>query len=77
MENSKENNSNNEEISNNNKHKKEFFLHIIILSILSVICIWDRIVNVPKFPKNFFFLTQIDLYINIIYYSIYVYYYNT
>ena len=73
MENSKGNNKD-EEICNKKNLKKECILHILILSILLIICIWDRIINVPKFPKNFLFLTQIDLYINIIYYSICVYY---
>lgn len=42
--------------------------HIIILLFLISICIWDRIVNIPKFPFNFFYVTQLNLYINIIYY---------
>jgi len=44
------------------------YFHIIILIFLISICIWDRIINIPKFPFNFFYVTQIDLYINIIYY---------
>ena len=44
--------------------------HFLILIFLISICIWDRIENVPKFPYNFIYLTQIDLYINIIYYTL-------
>ena len=44
--------------------------HFLILIFLISICIWDRITNVPKFPYNFIYLTQIDLYINIIYYTL-------
>ena len=64
----------NEENKNKKIFKIEFLLHIIISAILSTICIWDRIVNIPKFPKNFLFLTQIDLYINMLYYLISLYY---
>ena len=48
----------------------ELIIHSIILIILLIICGWDRKVNIPKFPKNFLFLTQICLYTNIVYYSI-------
>ena len=51
-------------------NKKEIIGHTAILIILSVICLWDRIVNIPKFPKNFLFLTQIDLYLSMLYYTI-------
>jgi len=44
------------------------YSHIIILLFLITICTWDRIINIPKFPFNFFYVTQLDLYINIIYY---------
>ena len=67
----------NEEINNKKKFKIEYILHILISSFLSIICIWDRIVNIPKFPKNFLFLTQIDLYINMLYYFICLYYNTT
>jgi hypothetical protein len=65
-----DNEENNEKINS----RKDLIIHIIILFILFIICIWDRIINIPKFPKNFLFLTQIDLYTNIIYYSIYLYF---
>ena len=65
---------NNEENNNKKIFKIEFILHIFISSFLSIICVWDRIVNIPKFPKNFLFLTQIDLYLNMIYYFICLYY---
>ena len=62
-----ENKKNKEEIS-----KKEFKYELIIHSIYSIIllfiCGWDRIINIPTFPKNFLFLTQICLYSNMIYY---------
>ena len=51
-------------------NKKQIIGHAAILIILSAICIWDRIVNIPKFPKNCLFLTQIDLYLSMIYYAI-------
>ena len=57
-----------EEILQKKILSKEFILHILISSFLFIIFIWDRIVNIPKFPKNFLFLTQIDLYINMVYY---------
>ena len=63
-----------EEILKKKIFSKDFILHILISSFLFVIFIWDRIVNIPKFPKNFLFLTQIDLYINMIYYFQYLYY---
>lgn len=44
------------------------YSHLIILFILIGINIWDRIINKPSFPKNFLYLTQIDLYISILYY---------
>ena len=71
MENSHEND---EEIKTKKQLRKEFMGHLIITTFLFFICIWDRIVNIPRFPKNFLFLTQIDLYINIIYYSLCLYY---
>lgn len=42
--------------------------HIIIAIVLILICIWDRIVNIPKFPYCFLYNTQIDLYVNMLYY---------
>ena len=56
----------------NKKNSNKFSLisHFLILIFLISICIWDRITNVPKFPYNFIYLTQIDLYINIIYYTL-------
>lgn len=75
-----DNTNNNEDEDNNKKTKTiistELIIHILILFILFIICIWDRIVNIPVFPKNFLFLTQIDLYSNIIYYSLYLYFKN-
>ena len=59
-----------EEMKNKNILNKEFILNISISSNLLIICIWDRKVNIPRFPKNFLFLTQIDLYLNMIYYFI-------
>ena len=53
--------------------RKELIGHIIISLFLYVICFWDRIENIPKFPKNFLYLTQIDLYLNMIYYSFCLY----
>ena len=38
--------------------------YIISSIILILICIWDRIVNIPKFPYCFLYNTQIDLYAN-------------
>ena len=73
MDNSIEN-ENEEEINKKKAFRKEFFGHISISAFLFIICIWDRIVNIPRFPKNFLFLTQIDLYINMIYYSLCIYY---
>ena len=57
-----------------NSNKIEIIGHTTILIILSSICFWDRIVNIPKFPKNFLFLTQIDLYLSILYYVISIVY---
>ena len=42
-----------EEILQKTTFSKESILHILISSFLSIIFIWDRIVNIPKFPKNF------------------------
>ena len=42
--------------------------YIISSIILILICIWDRIVNIPKFPYCFLYNTQIDLYANMLYY---------
>ena len=67
-------NENEEEINKKKEFRKEFFGHISISILLFIIFIWDRIVNIPKFPKNFLFLTQIDLYINMIYYLLCIYY---
>ena len=47
-----------EEILKKKIFSKDFILHILISSFLFVIFIWDRIVNIPKFPKNFLFLTK-------------------
>ena len=63
-----------DEISLKKKLRKELILHFIIMIILFIICMWDRSVNIPKFPKNFLFLTQICLYTNMIYYFFYIYY---
>ena len=60
----------NEEVIYKKKLRIELIIHSIILIILLIICGWDRKVNIPKFPKNFLFLTQICLYTNIVYYSI-------
>lgn len=48
--------------------KKACCSHLFILLLLFVIAIWDRIINVPKFPTNFLYLTQIDLYLSILYF---------
>ena len=64
---------NKKEILSKKKIKKELIIHIIILIILLFICGWDRVVNIPRFPKNFLFLTQMCLYTNIIYYIINLY----
>ena len=61
------------EILSKKKINNELIIHIIILIILLFICGWDRVVNIPRFPKNFLFLTQICLYTNIIYYIINLY----
>ena len=61
------------EIIPKKKIKNELIIHIMILIILLFICGWDRVVNIPRFPKNFLFLTQICLYTNIIYYIINLY----
>ena len=63
-----------DEMSLKKKLRKELILHFIIMIILFIICMWDRSVNIPKFPKNFLFLTQICLYSNMIYYFLYIYY---
>ena len=55
------------------KLKKEIIIHSIIMIILFAICVWDRKVNIPKFPKNFLFLTQICLYSNMLYYFLCLY----
>ena len=55
------------------KIKNELIIHIMILIILLFICGWDRVINIPRFPKNFLFLTQICLYTNIIYHIINLY----
>ena len=65
-----ENKDKNEEMTYKKKLRIELIIHSIILIILLIICGWDRKVNIPKFPKNFLFLTQICLYTNIVYYSI-------
>ncbi|MCQ2817956.1 MAG: androgen-induced gene 1 family protein [archaeon] len=40
-----------------------------IVSILDIIAvIWDRIVGIPKFPKNFLYMTQNLLYLHTIYF---------
>ena len=62
-----------QEIISKKKIKNELIIHIIILIVLLFICGWDRVVNIPKFPKNFLFLTQICLYTNISYYIINLY----
>ena len=62
-----------QEIISKKKIKNELIIHIIISIVLLFICGWDRVVNIPKFPKNFLFLTQICLYTNISYYIINLY----
>ena len=47
--------------------------HIILESILLGICIWDRIVNIPKYPYNFFYMTQIDLYLHMAYFAMIIF----
>ena len=47
--------------------------HIILESILLGICIWDRIVNIPKYPYNFFYMTQIDLYLHMTYFALIIF----
>ena len=47
---------NDEEIKTKKQLRKEFMGHLIITTFLFFICIWDRIVNIPRFPKNFLFL---------------------
>ena len=49
---------------------KKFLSHLFLLNVLIGICIWDRIVNIPKYPYCFFYMTQIDLYLPIIYFSL-------
>ena len=61
-------NKNKEKIITKKEIKNEIIIHSIISIILLFICGWDRIINIPKFPKNFLFLTQICLYSNMIYY---------
>ena len=53
--------------------RKEIMIYFLIEIILCIICIWDRIVDIPRFPKCFLFLTQIDLYSNMIYYLLILY----
>ena len=67
-------------MKNENKKKKsknifvkEIIIHSLIMIILFIICVWDRKVNIPKFPKNFLFLTQISLYTNMSYYFLCIY----
>lgn len=48
--------------------KKTLVSHFIILLLLFGINIWDRLNNIPRFPKNFLYLTQIDLYLSFIYF---------
>ena len=47
--------------------------HIILESFLLGICIWDRIVNIPKYPYNFFYMTQIDLYLHMTYFALIIF----
>ena len=61
-------NKKNEETESKKEIKNELIIHSITSIILLFICGWDRIINIPKFPKNFMFLTQICLYSNMIYY---------
>ena len=63
----------NEQKESKKKLRNELIIHSIIMIILFIICVWDRKVNIPKFPKNFLFLTQICLYTNMIYYSLCIY----
>ena len=64
---------NKEENIKKNKIRKELMIYFLIEVILCIICIWDRIIDIPRFPKCFLFLTQIDLYCNMIYYSLNIY----
>ena len=34
------------------KLRNELIIHSIIMIILFIICVWDRKVNIPKFPKK-------------------------
>ena len=61
-------NKKNEEAISKKEFKYELIIHSIYSIILLFICGWDRIINIPTFPKNFLFLTQICLYSNMIYY---------
>lgn len=47
--------------------------HIIIQTFLTVICIWDRYLNIPRYPRNFLYITQLDLYLHMIYFTIMLY----
>lgn len=46
--------------------KKTF--HFVFLLFLIILILWDRIINIPKFPYCFCYLTQMNLYLNTIYY---------
>ena len=54
--------------------RNEIIIHSIILIILFIICLWDRHINIPHFPKNFLYLTQICLYLNMIFYILSLFY---
>ena len=69
-----ENREKSDEIIKKKKLRNELIIHSIIIFILFIICGWDRKINIPKFPKNFLFLTQICLYINLIYYFISIFF---
>ena len=53
-------------------HRK-LTIYILIISYLIFTCVWDRINNIPKFPFNFFYVTQWCLYLNMIYFTYVLY----
>ena len=66
-------NKEDEKIMMKKKLRSEIILHSIIFIILFIICIWDRKINIPHFPKNFLFLTQICLYTSMLYFILSLY----
>lgn len=55
------------------KNRKKYF-HIACSAILSLICMWDRVQNIPKFPYCFLYETQIALYSTTFYFCISTFY---